>query len=281
MVPVLSLVFMVITILITIGLPIAIFLYFRKKYGAPAIPMVVGAAAFILFALILESIVHQLVLRPDAAGDIALRQQPVLYMLYGGFMAGLFEETARFIAFHIMKKKYNNFSTALAYGIGHGGIESVILAGITMISSFVLAITINTGLIEASKSALSGAALEQLNTQIAALVTTSPYMFLVSAYERIGAISIHMALTVLVFYAVMRRDKWWLFPAAIVLHAIIDFPAALYQTGAISSIFVIEAGVGICAIALIAIAVLVHKRYKLPEAPPQPEPETEPETPEA
>ncbi|MDR0538038.1 MAG: YhfC family intramembrane metalloprotease [Tannerellaceae bacterium] len=67
-------------------------------------------------------------------------------------MAGLFEETARFISFKILKKKYNGIGTGLAYGIGHGGIEAVLLAGLSMIVSIVFCIMINTVGIRFSQS---------------------------------------------------------------------------------------------------------------------------------
>ena len=60
-------------------------------------------------------------------------------------MAGIFEETARFVSFKILKKIFTGISTGLSYGIGHGGIESVLLAGFSMIAGLVFGILINTG----------------------------------------------------------------------------------------------------------------------------------------
>ena len=48
------------------------------------------------------------------------------------------------------------------------------------------------------------------------------------------AICLHIALSVLVFQAVKRPGKRWLYPAAILLHAGMDVFAALYQRGVLS-----------------------------------------------
>ena len=60
-VSVFSIMFMAISAIISIGLPIIIFVFLRKKYNAKFLPMIIGAFAFIIFVLILERIVHSIV----------------------------------------------------------------------------------------------------------------------------------------------------------------------------------------------------------------------------
>jgi uncharacterized membrane protein YhfC len=45
---------MVLSAILSIGMPVTLFIIFHKKYKAPVLPMIIGAAAFIIFALILE-----------------------------------------------------------------------------------------------------------------------------------------------------------------------------------------------------------------------------------
>lgn len=261
-VPALSILFMTLSALAAIGTPIGLFIFWRVKYRAKILPLLLGVTGFILFALILEQMVHIIVLRPDAAGNIALKSKPFFFVLYGILMAGIFEETARFIFFNILRKKHRGIETALSYGVGHGGIEAILLVGVSMISNIVISMSINSGAIEAMKSGLGGAALTQLNAQIEALLTTAPYMFLIAGEERLAAIAIQIALSVIVFYSVRQRDKWWLFPAAIALHAIIDIPAAMMQAGVLHNIFAVEGFVGLGAILLVVLAVYVHKKLR-------------------
>lgn len=96
-VPTSSIVFMAVSCLIGFAIPLGLFIYFRKKKGADVLPFFVGCAIMLVFALILESMVHRVVLSSDIGSVI---QGTIwLYALYGGAMAGLFEETGRFIAF--------------------------------------------------------------------------------------------------------------------------------------------------------------------------------------
>ena len=64
----------------------------------------------------------------------------------------------------------------------------------------------------------------------------------IAMFERISAMMIHIGLSMLVFTAARSRKHFWLYPAAIVLHAIADVPAALYQYKAVSSLAVVEGG---------------------------------------
>lgn len=256
-VSVFSMVFMAISAIISIGLPIVLFVIFYKKYNAKIIPMIMGIAGFILFALILEKSIHSIVF-----GKFALREKPLVYIIYGIFMAGIFEETARFISFKILKRKYNGIGTGLAYGIGHGGIEAILLAGLSMINAIIFSIILNTGDIETITGKLQGEALEQINTQITAILTTSPYLFLVSGIERFFAICIQLSLSIIVFYSVYGKNKLWLYPFSIMLHAIIDIPAAAMQAGLIKNMFLVELLVFIGSILSIIIAKFTHEKLK-------------------
>jgi uncharacterized membrane protein YhfC len=248
---------MTISAIISIGLPIFLFIFFHKKYTAPVLPMIIGIAAFIIFVLVLERSIHLIVL-----GKFALKQKPFIYMLYGTLMAGIFEETARFLSFSILKRKYNGINTGLSYGIGHGGIEAILLSGIAMINAIVFSIIINAGSLESITGKLQGEALDQINTQITTLISIAPYLFLISGIERILAIGIQMSLSIIVFYSVFCKGKWWLYPSAIILHAIIDSPVALMQAGAIHNVFLVEGLVCLSSILIILLARGIHKKLK-------------------
>lgn len=46
-----------------------------------------------------------------------------------GLLAGIFEETARWIGYKLLKKKGDSFGASLTLGAGHGGIEAIIIGG--------------------------------------------------------------------------------------------------------------------------------------------------------
>ena len=143
-VPIPSMIFMAVSCVIGFGLPLAAFLYLRLKKKADVLPFFIGCAVMLLFALILEALVHRVILGSSAGGKI--QNNIWLYALYGGLMAGLFEETGRFLAFKTVLKKYQHRDVnALMYGAGHGGIEAVVLLGITMINNLTYSVIINAG----------------------------------------------------------------------------------------------------------------------------------------
>ena len=97
-----SLVGMVFSLTLSIVLPVALLILVKVKLKANLISFIIGSATFIVFALMLEPILHSVVL--TAAGTL-LTDNIILYGLYGGLAAALFEETGRLLAMQLLKKK--------------------------------------------------------------------------------------------------------------------------------------------------------------------------------
>ena len=259
MVPTISFVAMAMSAVLSVGVPIALFFVVRKSYGKGILPVLLGAAGFVLFARVLEQVLHLIVLRPVLdTGAIPLMERPYLYMLYGGLAAGVFEESARLVSFLLLKKRCEGFGTALKYGIGHGGMEAAIIGGAAMVSSMALGAMLNTMGTEGLAQMSGGFVLSQAQ-EIAATPTA---MLFLSGVERMLALVIQISLSVIVYYAVYRTRKLWLFPAAILLHALVEFPAALYQAGVITNVWAVEGAVAASMAVIAAIAVFLHKQME-------------------
>ena len=224
---------MTIAALVAVVLPVGLFFGLRKRLGLRVVPMLVGAAVFIVFAVILEGqIVHPLVLRPDENGVIGLlATNPAAFVAYGALAAGVFEETGRLVGFTLLKQRFAGVRTAVSYGIGHGGMEVILVLGLGMVSNITLAMLINTG---ASEQVFAGLPADQAAAIVQALTQTPPQMFLLGIVERIFALIVQLSLSVLVWVAVTHADRRWLFPLAIVLHALVDVPPACAQAGLLS-----------------------------------------------
>ena len=225
-VPILSMVFMFLSCTVCICLPICIMVYLHIASKADIYPFFVGAAVMLLFAFVLEQAAHRVILSSSAGAVI--QGNIWLYALYGGFMAGLFEETGRFLAisFALGKKYLVKNENALMYGAGHGGFESICLVGLTMVNNLIWSYMINTGNVASLTGSLSGDALTQVEQSITALITTPSYQFLLGGIERVLAIVLHIALSVLVWFAVKWRGKLYLYPLAIFLHFAVDAAGA-------------------------------------------------------
>ena len=143
-------------------------------------------------------------------------------------MAGLFEETGRYLAFSFALKKYRAKNVnALMYGAGHGGFEAIVIAGFSMINNIIWSVMINNGSISSMISSLPGDQLAQAQQSVTLLATLPSYQFLLSGVERLLAIALHIALSVIVWFAVKWNGKFCLYPAAILIHFAVDAAAAL------------------------------------------------------
>lgn len=241
--------------LFSILLPFIFILVLKRKFKIQWIPILIGAATFIVFAMILEQISHLLILRPGSDGAIPLiTDSPWLYVLYGVLAAGIFEETGRLVAFLLMKRKYRQLDSAISYGIGHGGIEAVIVLGLGMLNSIIFSVMINSG--NSLMDSLPAGTIDSITG-------TSNITYVLSIVERIFAIGVHIGLSVIVFVSVMGKGRWWLFPLAIVLHALTNLTAAMMQAGLLTNMWIMYGGIIVMTLITLCIAYTVGMKQKI------------------
>lgn len=230
--------------------PVAAVIIWKVKTKSSLAPVGMGAAAFFVFAMVLEQLVHYLVLGVNPAVASAVTGNPWLYALYGGLAAGVFEETARFLVFKTMMRKYTGRENAVSYGLGHGGIECILILGMAMLSNLVMAGMFN-GL--GAEEFIAQYAPDQAQAMLQAVEqinAINPPLAVLACVERLCAIVLQVELSVFVFAAV-RLEKTWMFPLAILLHMGIDFFAALYQAGMLPSLYVLEAALIVYVVLLV------------------------------
>jgi len=174
----LSIIFMVLTGVIVFAFPIGLAVWAKRRYRAAFsfIPLLGGVLAFFISQEIIRLPIVQLLL-PTLPWFQSLMKVSWAYFLFMSFTAGLVEEPARYIVFSILKQR-RSFTDGLSYGIGHGGIEAILLVGITYISNLFLSLAINSGNLGALGSQLP-------STVISALTDTPSYLFAVAGIERI------------------------------------------------------------------------------------------------
>lgn len=217
-VPALSVAGMVFSLAVAVLLPVALLLVWKRISGARLLAALTGVGVFITFALILESMVNRLVV---ALTGEALTGNVWLYALYGGLAAGLFEETGRYLAMRFLMKKDLTKENAVMFGIGHGGIESILILGTSMVSNLAMTAMLNLSGIEEVLDQIPEDLRDAYYTQISALWTTAPSAFFLAAAERISALALHICLSYLVYRAVKDR-KILLFFLAVLIHAAVD-----------------------------------------------------------
>lgn len=254
---------MLLSALLSVAFFIGLCAFVKIKFKASLKVGLFAAIGFFVFAATLEGIVNQIILLFLPIGT-AIQSNIFTYALYGGLAAGVFEETARFIIMKfLLKKQHNNKYNAIMYGAGHGGFEVMFLIGTTMLNNLIYAIMINTNQMYSTMSALPADQQEELKAVIDSLITMKPYQFFVGYIERIPAVAIHISLSVLVWIAVTQK-KTWMYPLAIVLHALVDGLMVIIAdviTRSGINVMWVEVEIYISAIILCAIAVIFWKKY--------------------
>ena len=224
--------------------PLAIALIWKVRKKEKFTTVLVGAAAFLLFALVIEKPIQALLIMPtglglpDHAASIFINSRPALWAFVVGLFPGVFEETGRFIAFKTVLRKRKNKETSISYGIGHGGFEAMYILGLTFVEYLVFAVMINTGSIDLIMSQLAAtttpdvvqANFDAINATGSITVGSVALM----AFERIFAVLFHIGASIIVFYAARDKEKIWLYPLAILLHTVLDGIVGLNMAGVIS-----------------------------------------------
>lgn len=233
-------------------LPVVLGFVLHRRTGGRWRFFFLGCAIFLVFVLVLEQMAHSLILG-GRLGEV-IQGNIWLYALYGGVMAGLFEECGRWVAFRVTLKNQKGPGDALMYGAGHGGFEAMVVVGVSMVNNVVLALTMNRGGLAAVEE-LMGEIPEAGMAALSALATTPAWTYLWAGFERVVAVALHITLSMLVYLAV-KRGRWQYWLLAVALHAAVDMAAM--ATYAFFPIAVTEL---IILAATVGAALLVRKLY--------------------
>ncbi|WP_039764845.1 MULTISPECIES: YhfC family intramembrane metalloprotease [unclassified Caldicellulosiruptor] len=230
----LKIIFMCITLLLSVGLPIVLAVIVLKKYSGVLKSILIGALIFFISQVVLRIPILQILSKQSYFVEFS--KHYIVYSLFLGLTAGIFEEVGRYIGFRGFLKDRLNYQNGLAYGVGHGGIESIFLVGIAYINNIVYSFLINSGSLDILlKGKVSPEVIRSIKS---ALIETPASTFLLAGFERVFTMAIQIALSLLVLVAVKRKRLYYL-ALAILLHTIIDAPAA-YMALVKVNIFAIE-----------------------------------------
>jgi uncharacterized membrane protein YhfC len=251
----------ILNFLIMIIVPIMVAWYIGKRVKYPWRLFFIGAGTFVL-SQVLHLPFNSLVLE-----DLMLRWgftarsegiNLVMWAAFYGLSAGVFEGVARYMALRFWAKEDSSWLNAMMYGVGHGGGEAIILGVLVGINTMVLIAYRGSDI-----SALVPP--EQLDVTLVVVEQFWSYPWygaILGGIERIWAIVLHLAATVLVFQAIRRKNIAWLF-LGIVLHALFD-GVALYAVRFWSP-YAVEGLLGVFA--LLSLGIIFGLRS------PEPEPE--------
>ena len=252
-----TIIILVIDVIIGLAIPACLYLCLRKK-GAKVKNFWIGVLVMLLFAFVLEGIANALISPVLFPGGLINIWK---YAIIGGLLAGVFEETGRFLAFKtVLKRSATTPKDALMYGAGHGGFEVFVILALTMMGHLFLSVLVNHGATDLITRSLEGEALNNVQEAFYMLCTTKPTQYLLPVAERISAIITQLALSVIVWKAATSSKHVWLYPVAIVLHLIINAAAIICTSQFHLPVLAVEAIVFVIAIVYAVFAWIVYKR---------------------
>lgn len=198
-------------------LPIAFAVFLWRRMKVKWLPFLAGAVFWFVAYLIRTPI--------NTYGGIWIYNNltggALLYfsLAFPCLTAGLFEEGARWIAYRLFVKDHR-FENGLMYGAGHGGIESILLVGVSVLST-----------------AISAYFYPQMYTaaQLATIAATPEWVAFIALWERIATMTFHVAMSVLVLESFKPGQGYYL-GVAMGAHFFLNF-TALYamQWGLVAS----------------------------------------------
>lgn len=272
-----SMIAIIITLFITLIAPVVVWIIYGVKNKGKGVwkALALGAAGFVLLQMIIRMPILNIVSLVPGFGTF-VAEYYVVYCLILAMTAALFEVVARFGVAKILQKKIN-YEQGVAAGLGHGGIEAILIVGMTYINNLLYAIMINSGTFAQTIEAVAatdttGTAEAQLLAIQASLVEAPSYLFYLAGYERMLTVIFHTAMSLLVCYLVYKKKAVLGVSIAFVAHFLVDFIAPLinglatpYLGSVISegtAYVIIYSFLTVVAIASFVVIVMIGKKWK-------------------
>jgi uncharacterized membrane protein YhfC len=193
-------------------LPIILWIYFTRTFSLSWKLVLAGGLTFIGSQLLHIPLVFGL---NDFLKDASLLVNAIIL----GLLAGIFEETARYILFKFILKKSRPWKAGVLTGLGHGGTEALLIGVFAVLTLVNMVAYRNVDL--STVPSIPADQHEAVRQQVDAFWSTQPYMALVGFFERIFAICLHVSLSVMVLYAIAYQKPIW-FWLALFWHSLVD-----------------------------------------------------------
>lgn len=230
-------------IAVCFGLPLALTVWLVRKNRHLILPVVTGILVFLVFQVVLRIPLNVEIL-PRYDWYMQLVHMPWLYGVFLGFTAGLFEEIGRYLGYKTVLHNRRDWCTGFAYGVGHGGIEAIVLVGFANINNLLMAYSINKGSFFDRFEAIGDKLVHRIYLNLTGL---EPHDALLAGVERIFVIVIQIAFSILVLQAVRTRRLMYLW-LAVILHMVVDAPVVILRRVFGLTAWQIEGYIAACAL---------------------------------
>ncbi len=250
-----------------IFIPLAIGVMLARKFRAEWRVFGLGMMTFVIsqvFHLPFNAWLLNPFIEQTGLVNISVLKNLIAVALLYGLSAGIFEEVTRYMGFRFWLKSERDFSTALMFGTGHGGMEAIVLGILTLYAFFQLLALRNADLV----NLLDAQQIDRVRLQLSAYWSAPWFVALMGAVERAATLCFHVSAAVLVLQAFKRRNLLWLL-AAIGWHTLLDAGAVF--AARTWNIFVAEGLIVSAGLLSLALIYVLRESPSKPDLAPLPE----------
>jgi len=235
-------------------LPFVLAFYLTRKFKLSWKLVLAGALTFIASQILHIPVVYGLtaLFNNGTLPAIPEAWTTIFNAIVLGLLAGIFEETARWILFKFSLKNVKTWREGVLVGVGHGGVEAVLLGMLALATVGSMIAMRNADL---SAFGIPADQIELTKQQLAEFWSAPVYTAFLGLIERVFAVCLHLSLSVMVLYSVVYGKPVW-FWIALLWHAFVD-ALAVYLFPIVGAVG-IEAVVAVCAV--ISLVILFRMR---------------------
>lgn len=195
------------------------------------VPVFLGALCFLVTQICIRIPIITIVLPKFAWFSLFKVEHPILYVVLLALTAGIVEELGRYLFMKLGRQ--NQLSQGVAFGIGHGGIEDILLVGISVLSYLMQPSTI--GYVPQSQ-------------------------FFMATVERLSALMVHIGLSIFVLYSLRTKNSVYLW-LAVMVHGFFDF-LIVYLADYYANGWIAETTALLLSIGLLLSAIIWNRRFQ-------------------
>ena len=167
--------------------------------------------------------------------------------------SALLENWGRWFGMRFFAKGMYGYRDGIAYGLGHGGVEAVVLMAANSINNLYLALAINNGRLDT----MLADAPEQAELVRSVLIDTPAVQFAMGGAERLMVMIIQVALSLIVFYGLAKGKSRFVWLSVLMQFAF-NYIIVIMQN---QNMWMVEGYIALCAVAATVFIICVRKRF--------------------
>jgi uncharacterized membrane protein YhfC len=193
----------VVALLVTMVLPVAAGFWLKKRLGVGWRVIMYGAMAYFVVQAVVTLIFSGFIALVEN-GTLSMSNQAflVVQLILSIFLTALLGVLVRWIGMKYIKEELNTLEAAYGLGLGYGGIESLLMVGFPLLTTFITML----GNLDYAESTLA----PEMIAQLEQLWSVQAYIPLSGTVERISTLVMHITVTILILQVFKRKKPIWL-----------------------------------------------------------------------